>query len=183
MRKIRKHIDLLRGVQDRITRDNTRANTQTVYDEKYHRRQYRRPDSVDRNRQRYAERHEERTYRRPANHLSLDTERAQREYYYSHALPSPYKGEIEYTPLGTEFHEKKQRTTEERRGAAGGGKTEYRARSTTVDDRGRQRTRSVHAEKDSSGRYKRSESVDSDTDENAHYRRRQAYYFSKAVNN
>jgi len=190
LRKVKQHIDLVRSSKDRITRNNTRSNRNNshYYDEKQphhhhhqHHHSHRRPHSVDR----YSEytRYEEKGPRRPRfdhgshhnPHMSLDTDKAQREYYYSHALPSPYKGEIEYTPLNGEFendarssHSSHHAGSERKGGRGRGGhhhgdnrKEEFVSRSSSVvDDRGRTRSRSVHQERrvrDSSADYADSE--------------------------
>jgi hypothetical protein len=189
LRKVKQHIDLVRSSKDRITRNNTRSNRNSshYYDEKqphhhHHHHSHRRPHSVDR----YSEytRYEEKGARRPRfdhgshhnPHMSLDTDKAQREYYYSHALPSPYKGEIEYTPLNGEFendarssHSSHHAGSERKGGRGRGGghhhgdnrKEEFVSRSSSVvDDRGRTRSRSVHQERrvrDSSADYADSE--------------------------
>lgn len=180
MHKVRKHIELLRTVKDRVTRANRHSN----HDGKHVSYRQRRPHSLDRRSfyteySRYDEKH-----RRPShNHgshqnpnLHLDTDKAQREYYYSHALPSPYKGEIEYTPLTGEFE--KDRRSEPRRPhghgsrhvRGGGEKTEYRSGSTSTHERGRTRSRSVHQE-----RRVRDASADADSETEEVYERREYY--------
>lgn len=194
LRKVRQHIDLVRSSKDRITRSNTRANRNSsyYYEEKqphhhhHHHHSHRRPHSVDR----YSEytRYEEKG-RRPKYdhgshhnpHLSLDTDKAQREYYYSHALPSPYKGEIEYTPLNGEFEDSRSHAGSERRGRGrahghhGDRREEFVSRSSSVVDRGRTRSRSVHQE-----RRVRDSSADADSEAEEIYDRRE-YFPSKGA--
>lgn len=189
LRKVRQHIDLVRSSKDRITHSNTRANRNSsyYYDEKqpqhhhHHHHSHRRPHSVDR----YSEytRYEEKG-RRPKYdhgshhnpHLSLDTDKAQREYYYSHALPSPYKGEIEYTPLNGEFEDTRSHAGSDRRGRGkghghhGDRKEEFVSRSSSVVDRGRTRSRSVHQE-----RRVRDSSADADSEAEEVYDRREYF--------
>ncbi|KAI3392943.1 hypothetical protein diail_4960 [Diaporthe ilicicola] len=191
LRKVRQHIDLVRSSKDRITRNNTRANrSSTYYDEKqphhhqHHHHHHRRPRSVDRyseytryeEKQRRPHKYDHGTHHNP--HLSLDTDKAQREYYYSHALPSPYKGEIEYTPLEGEFDDRRSHAGSERSRGRGKShnskhgedrKEEFASRSSsrTVDDRGRTRSRSVHQE-----RRVRDSSADADSEAEEAYDRR-----------
>ncbi|KUI57810.1 hypothetical protein VP1G_05091 [Cytospora mali] len=178
MYKVRKHIELLRTVKDRITRDNTRANRSNHHDEKHTSYRQRRPHSVDRSTSyteysRYDEKHRHPSYNNgshPNSNLNLDTAKAQREYYYSHALPSPYKGEIEYTPLAAEFEEDRRSDSRKSNGH-GGEKTEYRSRSTSAThERGRTRSRSVHQEK-----RVRDSSADADSETEEVYERREYY--------
>lgn len=181
MQKVRKHIELLRTVKDRVTRDNTRDNTRanrnSHYDERYVSSRQRRPHSMDR-RTSYTEtsRYDEK-HRRPSHHgshhnpnMHLDTGKAQREYYYSHALPSPYKGEIEYTPLTGEFDEDRRSASRKSHGQTGAERAEYRSRSTSTHDRGRTRSRSVHQE-----RRVRESSADADSETEEVYERREYY--------
>lgn len=184
MHKVRKHIELLRTVKDRVTRDNTRANRHSShYDEKHASHRQRRPHSLDRRTSyteysRYDEKHRHPSFGHSSYHnpnLHLNTDKAQREYYYSHALPSPYKGEIEYTPLNGEFDEHRRSESRKTHGhgphhADGGEKTEYRSRSTSVNDRGRTRSRSVHQE-----RRVRDSSADADSETEEVYERREYY--------
>lgn len=196
LRKVKQHVDLVRSSKERITRSNTRANRNSsyYYDEKqphhhhhHSHHSHRRPHSVDR----YSEytRYEERGGRRPRfdhgshhnPHLGIDTDKAQREYYYAHALPSPYKGEIEYTPLGGEFDDaRSSHAGSERRGRGRGGhphrhhdgdrKEEFVSRSSSVVDRGRTRSRSVHQE-----RRVRDSSADADSEAEEIYDRREYF--------
>lgn len=193
LRKVKQHVDLVRSSKERITRSNTRANRHNssyYYEEKqphhHHHHHHRRPHSVDR----YSEytRYEEKGGRRPrfdhgSHHnpnLSLDTNKAQRDYYYSHALPSPYRGEIEYTPLNAEFDDARSHAGSERssrRGRGGGGhhggdrKEEFVSRSSSVvNDRGRTRSRSVHQE-----RRVRDSSADADSEAEEVYDRREYF--------
>ncbi|POS76505.1 hypothetical protein DHEL01_v205096 [Diaporthe helianthi] len=213
LRKVKQHVDLVRSSKERITRGNTRANRNSsyYYDEKQphhhhhqHHSHHRRPHSVDR----YSEytRYEEKG-RRPRfdhgshhnPHLGINTDKAQRDYYYSHALPSPYRGEIEYTPLDAEFddarssHAGSERSRRGRGGAhhhhhhhhhggGGGGSSssrnrkavaaeeeeEFVSRSSSVDHRGRTRSRSVHLE-----RRVRDSSADADSEAEEVYERRE----------
>ncbi|KAK2611738.1 hypothetical protein N8I77_005062 [Diaporthe amygdali] len=191
LRKVRQHIDLVRSSKDRITRSNTRANRSSsyYYEEKqphhqhhhHHHHSHRRPHSVDRYSEytRYEEKQRRPKYDHGSHHnpnLSLDTDKAQREYYYSHALPSPYKGEIEYTPLNAEFDDARSHAGSERRGRGkghhGDKKEEYVSRSTSTVDRGRTRSRSVHQE-----RRTRDSSADADSEAEEVYGRRE--YFPK----
>lgn len=195
LRKVKQHVDLVRSSKERITRSNTRANRNSsrgYYDEKQpHHHHHRRPHSVDR----YSEytRYEEKGSRRPRfdhgshhnPHLGINTDKAQREYYYSHALPSPYRGEIEYTPLNAEFDDSRSHAGSERssrRGRGGGGashhhgggggdrKEEFVSRSSSVVDRGRTRSRSVHQE-----RRVRDSSADADSEAEEVYERREYF--------
>ncbi|KAG8156895.1 hypothetical protein KVR01_013308 [Diaporthe batatas] len=192
LRKVKQHIDLVRSSKDRITRSNTRANRNSsrgYYDDRQSHHHHRRPHSVDR----YSEytRYEEKG-RRPRfdhgshhnPHLGINTDKAQRDYYYSHALPSPYRGEIEYTPLNAEFddarsHAGSERSRRSRGGGAshhhhhgGGGerKEEFVSRRSSVVDRGRTRSRSVHQE-----RRVRDSSADADSEAEEVYERREYF--------
>lgn len=191
LRQVRQHIDLVRSSKDRITRNNTRANRSSdYYDEKqprhhqhHHHHHHRRPHSVDRYSEytRYEEKQRRPKYDHGSHHnphLSLDTDKAQREYYYSHALPSPYKGEIEYTPLDGEFDEGRGRAGSERRGRGrrhgGDRKEEVVSQSSSTVDRGRNRSRSVHQE-----RRVRDSSADADSEAEEVYEKRE--YFPKGA--
>lgn len=193
LRKVRQHVDLIRSSKDRITRSNTQANRESRYyyenrpDHHSHRGSHRRGHSVDR----YSEytRYEKQPQPRPKYdhgshhnpHLSLDTDKARREYYYAHALPSPYRGEIEYTPLNAEFDDaRSSQAGSERRGRGGGRgrghhtgdrkEEEFLSRSSSVVDRGRTRSRSVHQE-----RRVRDSSADADSEAEEVYDRREYY--------
>lgn len=191
LRKVKQHVDLVRTSKERITRSNTRANRNSsrgYYDEKqshhHGHHHHRRPHSVDR----YSEytRYEEKG-RRPRfdhgshhnPHLGINTDKAQREYYYAHALPSPYRGEIEYTPLNAEFDDVRSHAGSERGSRRGGGrpghhhgerKEEFVSRSSSVVDRGRTRSRSVHQE-----RRVRDSSADADSEAEEVYERREYF--------
>lgn len=102
--------------------------------------------------------------------MHLDTSKAQREYYYSHALPSPYKGEIEYTPLTGEFEEDRGGSSRKHHGRGDVDRDEYRTRSTSTQDRGRARSRSVHQE-----RRVRESSADADSETEEVYDRKEYY--------
>lgn len=181
MHKVRKHIELLRTVKDRVTRDNTRANRNSHYDDKHEHVSYRqrRPHSVDRRNSyteysRYDEKHRRPSHNHGSHHnpnMHLDTGKAQREYYYSHALPSPYKGEIEYTPLSGEFEEDRRSEARKSHGHSGAAeRAEYQSRSTSTHDRGRTRSRSVHQE-----RRVRDSSADAESETEETYERREYY--------
>lgn len=189
LRKVRQHIDLIRSSKDRITRSNTRANHSDYHKEKparySHHGSHRRGHSVDRYEYtRYEEKPRRPKYDHGSHHnphLSLDTDKAQRDYYYAHALPSPYRGEIEYTPLNAEFDDaRSSHAGSERRGRGGRGhqgghhpgdrKEEFLSRSSSVVDRGRTRSRSVHQE-----RRVRDSSADADSEAEEVYDRREYY--------
>lgn len=186
LRKVRQHIDLIRSAKDRITRSNTQVNRNNSY--RSHHGSHRRGHSVDEEYARYEEKPRRPKYDHGSHHnphLSLDTDKAQREYYYAHALPSPYKGEIEYTPLDASFddarssHARSSHAGSERRGRGGGGgrghhagdrKEEFLSQSSSVVDRGRTRSRSVHQE-----RRVRDSSADADSEAEEVYDRREYY--------
>lgn len=125
--------------------------------------------------------------RRPRH---VDTVKAQRDYYYAHALPSPYRGggNIEYTPETDEFddstsssrkgaQDRRSRHGGHRRDQYGGGGSHAessRSRSHSTSDRGRTRSRSVHTEM----RVSETASSDADSEAESYYdrRRRSTYY-------
>lgn len=178
MHKVRKHIELLRTVKDRVTRDNTRANRNSHHGDKHVSYRQHHPHSADRRNSyteytRYDEKHSRPSHSHSSYHnpnMHLDTGKAQREYYYSHALPSPYKGEIEYTPLTGEFEEDHRSEARKGHGHGGAEKTEYRSQSTSTHDRGRTRSRSVHQE-----RRVRESSADAESETEEVYERREYY--------
>ncbi|ROW00051.1 hypothetical protein VPNG_08323 [Cytospora leucostoma] len=183
MNKIRKHIELLRTAKDRVTRDNTRVNRNSHHEEKHVSYRQHRPHSLDRRTSHteyscYDEQHRRPSHGHSTHHnpnLHLNTDKAQREYYYSHALPSPYKGEIEYTPLTGEFEEHRRSESRKSHGHGSqhvhdGERKEYRSRSTGVQDRGRRRSRSMHQE-----RRVQESSADADSETEEVYERREYY--------
>lgn len=191
MRKIREHVNLVYQHKARTTRRNTYSNSSTYADE---RNPHRRARSADR---RYLSRTPPPVYtveeweeerRRPHK---VDPAKAQRDSYYAHALPSPYKGEIEYTPDSDELEgsDKDHRERRHRHGRShgssrypdsrsehygGGSRAEsYRSRSSSTTDRGRTRSRSVHTEQ----RVVEESSEDADSEaETVYSRRRDSHY-------
>lgn len=190
LQKIKAHLLFIRRDKGRTSGRSVHANSSSAYrDEKHvHRARAR---SMDRRQSRgpppmyTVEEYEERR-RRPSH---VDTVKAQRDYYYAHALPSPYRSEIEYTPQTDEFDDSasssrrddregrgrhsSHRQDRHRDGGSGSRTESYRSQSSSTTGRGRTRSRSVHVER------RVNEEVSSDADsepESAFARRRSAYY-------
>lgn len=187
LRKLRQRIKLIRTAEARLTQRNTKANRSSNYHDEKHvsRKSAHEPRSHDSHggsssssssrRRRYSYSaassrapeysvHEYEEERRRPSHV--DTVKAQRDYYYAHALPSPYRGMIEDTPRDEDFdeddkergrrggerhggREKGRRHDEDRgHGQGQGGDTKssrtetYRSRSNSTYHRGRPRSRS-----------------------------------------
>lgn len=148
---MRQHIQLIRSDQARLTRRNTIANRTTYYDEKHvHHCSSKQPHTGHSSNRKHSHTssskpeyvvHEYEEERRKPNHV--DTVKAQRDYYYAHALPSPYRGMIEDTPR------EEKKFDGERGHSHGHGHTttrttreSYCARSNSTYERGRTRSRS-----------------------------------------
>lgn len=161
LQKIRAHLGLIQRDKAHILRRATHADGDS--ERKYAHRHHHRSRSMDGRRSTRnppavytVEEYEEAKSHRPSH---IDTAKAQRDHYYAHALPSPYKGEIEYTPTTDEDESSSSRKSERQsrghgRNRHGGGSsrtTSYRSesKSTTAGDRerGRTRSRSVHTDR------------------------------------
>lgn len=189
LRKIREHVNLIhRDNKAHVSRRSTYPPSSSVHaDDKS---SYRgRARSVDRRHSSrgpppvYTVEEYEEERRRPTH---IETAKANREYYYSHALPSPYKGEIEYSPLSDTFEDSgKDRRGRHRREPSRHHRDRYaeslressRSHSNSTVDRGRTRSRSVHTDVSKRGAETTSSS-DADSEGESHYssRRREEYY-------
>ncbi|KAF3762791.1 hypothetical protein M406DRAFT_333163 [Cryphonectria parasitica EP155] len=199
LRKIREHVNLVYRDKARVTRRNTYTNKSSSYtDEK--RTTHRRAHSADRRQSSRGpppaytveewEEKQEAERRRPKK---VDTAKAQRDYYYAHALPSPYKGELEYTPKSDEFDGSEKdrgrygsrhssRHSSHHREGTGSRPDSFRSRSTSTVERGRTRSRSVHTEQRVLEEEDEDSLADIDSEAETYYGRRRASYYSHGDN-
>ncbi|KAJ4421553.1 hypothetical protein N0V82_003691 [Gnomoniopsis sp. IMI 355080] len=189
LRKIREHVNLIhRDNKAHVSRRSTYPPSSSVHlDEKS---SYRgRARSADRRHSTrgpppvYTVEEYEEERRRPTH---IETAKAKREHYYSHALPSPYKGEIEYSPLSDSFEESdKGRRSRHRREPSRHHRDRHadnrsessRSHSHSHVERGRTRSRSMHT--DASTRVAEttySSDADSEGESRFSNRRREDYY-------
>lgn len=197
LRKIREHVNLIhRDNKGHVSRRSTYPPSSSVrVDEKP---SYRgRARSADRRQSSrgpppvYTVEEYEEERRRPTH---IDTAKAKREHYYAHALPSPYKGEIEYSPLSDSFDESdRSRRSRHRRESsrhrhhhhqrdrhADARSESSRSQSHSNVERGRTRSRSVHT--DASTRFVEttaSSDADSEGGESRYSSRRREEYYAR----
>lgn len=193
LRKIREHVNLIHRDNNKIhvSRRSTYPPSSSVHiDEKSSHRG--RTRSADRRHSSrgpppiYTVEEYEDARRRPTH---IETAKAKREHYYSHALPSPYKGEIEYSPVSDSFEDSdRSRHSRHRRESSrhhrhhrdrhvDSRSESSRSQSHSNVERGRTRSRSVHT--DTSTRFvETTASSDADSEGDSRYssRRREEYY-------
>lgn len=164
LRKVRQHIQLVRNDQARLTRRNTIANRTTYYDEPHRQSRSAHATSHSSSRRRHStsrpeyvvheyEDAEPRRSRAPTTRHHVDTARAQRDFYYAHALPSPYRGMIEDTPREDKrFDDEGLNDNDSRRGhgrttreSSRRARSSHTRSSSSTYERGRTRSRSVRA--------------------------------------
>lgn len=160
LRKIREHVNLIhRDNKAHVSRRSTYPPSSSVHvDEKSSHRG--RARSADRRHPSrgpppvYTVEEYEEERHRPTH---IETAKSKREHYYSHALPSPYKGEIEYSPLSDSFEDSdRSRRSRQRREPSRHHRDRHadsRSESSRSQshghshvERGRTRSRSVHTE-------------------------------------
>lgn len=190
LRKIREHVNLIhRDNKAHVSRRSTYPPSSSVHVD--NKPSYRgRAHSVDRRHSSrgpppvYTVEEYEEERRRPT---PIETAKTKRDHYYSHALPSPYKGEIEYSPQSDSFESLgKDRRGRHRREPSRHHRDRYadarsdssRSHSNSTVDRGRTRSRSVHTDASKRVVAEATASSDADSEGESRFssRRREEYY-------